>query len=117
MSTYNYLEDGQFSAMSIGWFICKLFRIINLPGTVDYGTHSVRFSNLPNFLVAAADLETFVELSKDDVQECSKIGQPLCKFHTGISKLNVCKFCVVYHRNKRSRNVVNSVAKGQAAMY
>ncbi|KZS01628.1 Uncharacterized protein APZ42_001660 [Daphnia magna] len=64
----------------------KLFQIINLPGATDNGTHGVLFGNLPGYLAVSADLETFLELSKDDVQDCSKIGRPLCKFHTGISK-------------------------------
>jgi hypothetical protein len=55
----------------------------------------VSFSNLPGFLAVAADLETFLELSKDDVRECSKIGRPLCKFHTGISKRNARKSCAI----------------------
>ncbi|KAK4024597.1 hypothetical protein OUZ56_010020 [Daphnia magna] len=104
MSTDNYLEDGQFPAMSFGWLIVpifdqaqqyKLFQIINLPGAEDNGTHSVSLSNLPNFLAVAADFETFLELSKDDVGECSKIGRPLCKFHTGISKRNARKSCAI----------------------
>ncbi|KAI9558361.1 pol polyprotein [Daphnia sinensis] len=66
-----------------------------LPGAADNGTHSVSFSNLPDFLAVAADLETFLELSKDDVRECSKIGRPLCKFHTGISKRNGRKSCAI----------------------
>ncbi|KZS00106.1 Uncharacterized protein APZ42_003734, partial [Daphnia magna] len=70
----------------------KLFQVISLPEAADNGTHSVSFSNLPGFLAVAADLETFLELSKDDVRECSKIGRPLCKFHTGISKRNARKF-------------------------
>ncbi|KZS09754.1 Uncharacterized protein APZ42_025939 [Daphnia magna] len=49
-------------------------KIINLPEDADNGTHSVTFSNQPNFLSAAADLKTFLELSKDDVRVCSKIG-------------------------------------------
>ncbi|KAI9552645.1 hypothetical protein GHT06_020516 [Daphnia sinensis] len=47
----------------------KLFQIISLPGAADNGTHSVSFSNLPDFLAVAADLETFLELSKDDVRD------------------------------------------------
>ncbi|KZS10448.1 Uncharacterized protein APZ42_025092 [Daphnia magna] len=69
----------------------KLFQILNLPGAADNRTHSVSFSNLPNFLAVAADLETFLELSKDDVWECKKICRTLCKFHTGNSKRNARK--------------------------
>ncbi|KAK4017506.1 hypothetical protein OUZ56_032919 [Daphnia magna] len=69
----------------------KLFQILNLPGAADNGTHSVSFSNLPNFPAVAADLETFLELSKDDAWECKKIFRTLCKFHTGISKRNARK--------------------------
>ncbi|KZS05597.1 Uncharacterized protein APZ42_031179 [Daphnia magna] len=59
----------------------KLFQIINLPGATDNGTHGVLFGNLPNYLAVSVDLKTFLELSKDDVQDCSKIGHPLCKFY------------------------------------
>ncbi|KAK4013752.1 hypothetical protein OUZ56_026304 [Daphnia magna] len=52
----------------------KLFQIINLPGATDNGTHGVLFGNLPDYLAVSVDLETFLELSKDDVQDCSKIG-------------------------------------------
>ncbi|KZS10183.1 Uncharacterized protein APZ42_025413 [Daphnia magna] len=51
----------------------KLFHIINLPGATDNGTHGVLFGNLPDYLAVSADLETFLELCKDDVQHCSKI--------------------------------------------
>ncbi|KAK4009584.1 hypothetical protein OUZ56_018718 [Daphnia magna] len=73
----------------------KLFQIINLLGATDNGTHGVLFGNLPDYLAVSADLETFLELSKDDVQDCSKIGRPLCKFHTGISKRTARKSCAI----------------------
>ncbi|KAK4017530.1 hypothetical protein OUZ56_032942 [Daphnia magna] len=73
----------------------KLFQIINLPGATDNGTHGVLFGNLPDYLAVSADLETFLELSKDDVQDCSKIGRPLCKFHTGIIKRTARKSCAI----------------------
>ncbi|KAK4030882.1 hypothetical protein OUZ56_024269 [Daphnia magna] len=44
----------------------KLFQIINLPGATDNGTHGVLFENLPDYLAVSVDLETFLELSKDD---------------------------------------------------
>ncbi|KAI9552205.1 hypothetical protein GHT06_022545 [Daphnia sinensis] len=73
----------------------KLFQIINLPGATDNGTHGVLFGNLPDYLAVSANLETFLELSKDDFQDCSKIGRPLCKFHTGISKRTARKYCAI----------------------
>ena len=73
----------------------KLFQIINLPGATDNGTHGVIFGNLPDFHAVSADLETFLELTKDDVKDCSKIGRPQCKFHTGISKRNARKSCAI----------------------
>ncbi|KAK4024874.1 hypothetical protein OUZ56_010369 [Daphnia magna] len=73
----------------------KLFQIINLPGAIDNETHGVLFGNLPYYLAVSADLETFLELSKDDVQYCSKIGPPLCKFHTSISKITARKSCAI----------------------
>ncbi|KAK4017471.1 hypothetical protein OUZ56_032782 [Daphnia magna] len=102
-SADNYLEDVTVAALELHFRIFiqvpifdhaqqnKLFQIINWPGAADNGTHSVSYSNLPNFLAVAADLETFLELSKDDFRECSKIDRPLCKFHKGISKLNAGK--------------------------
>ncbi|KAK4013709.1 hypothetical protein OUZ56_026261 [Daphnia magna] len=73
----------------------KLFQIINLPGSTDNGTHGVLFVNLPDYLAVSGDLETFLELSKDNIKDCSKIGHSLCKFHTGVSKRTARKSCAI----------------------
>ncbi|KZS04856.1 Uncharacterized protein APZ42_032111 [Daphnia magna] len=73
----------------------KLFQIINLPGSTDNGTHGVLFVNLPDYLAVSGDLETFLELSKDNIKDCSKIGHSLCKFHAGVSKRTARKSCAI----------------------
>ncbi|KAK4037660.1 hypothetical protein OUZ56_029691 [Daphnia magna] len=87
-----------------GLFLYKLFQIINMPRATDNGTHGVLFGNLPDYFAVSADLETFLEFSKDDVQDYSKIGCPLCKFHTGIIKRTARKsFAIAVFLNNSPR--------------
>ncbi|EFX78035.1 hypothetical protein DAPPUDRAFT_105615 [Daphnia pulex] len=47
-----------------------LFEIFSLPRATDNGTHGVVIGDLPNFLAVSTDLETFIELSTDDIRGC-----------------------------------------------
>ncbi|KAK4030918.1 hypothetical protein OUZ56_024304 [Daphnia magna] len=87
---FSLLANGHLSPQNY-----KLFQIINMPRATDNGTHGVLFGNLPDYFAVSADLETFLEFSKDDVQDYSKIGCPLCKFHTGIIKRTARKSCAI----------------------
>ena len=73
----------------------KLYEILNLPKSTENGTHGVIIGNLPEFLAVSTDLETFIELSKDDINGCRKLQRQLCNFHTGLGRRNSRKSCAI----------------------
>jgi len=65
-----------------------VYIIINIPKATKNGTHGIIYANLPDYLAITPDLEAFVELNEDQMEQCTKTDQPICKFHTGISRKN-----------------------------
>ena len=72
-----------------------LFEIFSLPRATDNGTHGVVIGDLPNFLAVSTDLETFIELSTDDIRGCKKLERLICNFHTGLGKRGARKSCAI----------------------
>ena len=73
----------------------NLFEIFSLPRATDNGTHGVIIGYLPKFLAVSTDLETFIELSTDDIQGSKKLERLICNFHTGLGKRGARKSCAI----------------------
>jgi hypothetical protein len=72
-----------------------LFEIFSLPRATDNGPHGVVIGDLLNFLAVSTDLETFIELSTDDIRGCKKLERLICNFHTGLGKRGARKSCAI----------------------
>ncbi|KZS10306.1 Uncharacterized protein APZ42_025260 [Daphnia magna] len=73
----------------------SLYGLIRLPKATDNGTHGIQFKNLPDFLAVSADLETFMELSAEDIKKCRALDKQLCNFHKGLSKRGARTSCAM----------------------
>ncbi len=51
--------------------------------------------DLPKFFAVSTDLETFIELSTDDIRGCKKLERLICNFHTGLGKRWARKSCAI----------------------
>lgn len=51
------------------------FKIISIPKSTVNGTHGVRFTNIPDFLAVAPDLDSFFELSSLELLKCRHLDK------------------------------------------
>lgn len=70
-----------------------LYRIFSLPEPTSMGQRGIIYANLPNYLAASADRDTYIELSTDEAASCVSTNVPFCHFHAPIGRRLVKSSC------------------------
>ena len=73
----------------------RLYRTIQLDKAVNNASHGVQYKDVPEVLAVSDDLQSFVELTGRNASACDAASRPICHFHTGISRRNGSKSCVI----------------------
>ena len=73
----------------------QLYKINKLPNKMPNTSMGVTFSNRPDYLAVAHNLDEFVELSAKDVEQCGEFSRTICRFNTALSKRVFRKSCAM----------------------
>lgn len=63
-----------------------LYRIFSLPEPTSMGQRGIIYTNLPDYLAASADRDTYLELSTNEVASCVSVNAPFGHFHAPIGR-------------------------------
>ena len=73
----------------------RLYRTMQLAKAVNNASRGVQYKDWPEVLAVSDDLQSFVELTGRDASACDAASRPICHSHTGISRRNGRKSCVI----------------------